>query len=419
MKYLHGIIAETHQDWTSRGLLDIPELIRLVSIVLMLILVAGITGAYAQSQASKISGYVMGHAGFVYQDPFKTLFMRDPSFTYTLYPLPPDLSNRDKRKLDRVYYPRTRTALTEGYDLIVFHDARFQHFTSRQVSDLDWAFRDGGMTDIMVFMGSFLWDWIIEPTTLREVIPISGHSRARYGSFRVVFREDRDDVFLPFVELGIEKVMGNAIAEMTAKQGATIWGDIVPQNQPWMVSWVPGGRNPGIQWVLIQWYLEGWWSEKNNPYALDVATNMIFYSLDRPLISDIHARREARQLFTTMQAQKSVIVSMLEWAHTFGGNTQALWNRVNGLEEEMQEAYDSYLNQDYESTISFMDSMSQRVSEISDDAVRLKEEAMFWVFVSEWLAVTSTGIIAGVVVWSFMVRRRIYSPVEATKLRRI
>ncbi len=364
----------------------------------------------------RISGLVMGHLGFVWHDSFRILFIRDPLFTYTIYPLPPDLGDGDKRKLDRVYYPRTGQSLVESYDLLVFHDARFQHFTARQVHDLDHAFREAGMSSVMVFMGSFLWDWVLQPTILGEVVPISGHTNARYGAFWVNFRRDRDPVFLPFLEFGVEKVVGNAIAEMRVKQGATVWADMFPQDQPWLVSWRPGGGDPGMQWVLIQWYLEGWWDEENNPYALDVAANLILYSMRRPLISDIQARREARRLFTSIQSQKSVMLSMMEWADAFGANTLTLAGRLRELEDEMQGAVEDYIEQDYAPAISFLDSLTRSVDELTKDAVRLKDEVLFWAFVVEWLAVTGMGLVSGFLVWTLMIRRRYYREVGATRL---
>ena len=371
----------------------------------------------AGSSSGRISGLVMGHAGFVMHDPFRTLFTRDPLFTYTLYPLPPDLSDSDKRKLDRVYYPRTGEDLVNSYDIIVFHDARFQHFTSRQFHDLDHAFREARVTGMWVFLGSFLWDWVLDASILRDVVPINYHSNARYAGFQVRFRRDRDPVFLPFLEHGIEQVLGNAVAEMTASPGSTVWADMVPQNQPWMVSWRPGGGLPGMQWVLIQWYLEGWWDERNNPYALDVATNVLLYSLDRPMISDIQSRREARRLFTSLQTQKSIVLSMMEWAGAFGANVQPLFQELRDMEDEIQSANEKYIEQDYATAIEFLSSISRTVSLVSEEAVRLKDEALLWVYLVEWLSVTGMGLLSGLVAWTLMVRRKLYRQVEVTRLR--
>jgi hypothetical protein len=385
----------------------------------VLILMGSGAGSPDGQQASKISGIVIGHYGFVWYDPFRILFHRDPIFTYTLYPLPPDLGDDDKRKLDRVYYPRTGELLEETYDIMIFTDARIQHFTSRQFHDLDHAFREAGMASVMVFLGSFLWDWVWEPSILREVAPISRHEKARYDGFRVEFNRQRDPVFLPFLGYGIEEVVGNAVAEMQVKQGATVWGTIRPQNQPWMASWKPGGGDPGMQWTLLQFYLEGWWDEDNNPYALDVATNMIFYSLGMDLISDIPARREARRLFSEFQLQKSAILSMMEWADSFGADTLTLSDRVRDLEGKMEDGVTDYAAQDYAATISFLESMRATVSEISEEAVRLKDDALFWVHLVEWLVITSAAIISGAAVWTLMIRRSMYRATATTRLRRM
>jgi hypothetical protein len=55
-----------------------------------------------------------------------------------------------------------------------------------------------------------------------------------------------------------------------------------------------------------------------------------------------------------------------------------------------------------------MKSVSQRV-------IKLKNRALFIVYVSEWLVVTGTLIISGVVVYEVMVRRRVYREVATTR----
>ena len=371
--------------------------------------------ASARNESALISGFLMGHSEWIWANPFRILFIRDPLFRHAIYPLPPFTSEGDKAKLDRVYYPRTRDLLINNYDLMVFHDVRTA-FTARQVHDLDYAFTEAGMTAMCgLCLG---WDYAWQSTILADLLPISEHGSVSpfFRPYWVKFRSERDPVFLPFVELGIERVVGDQYCQMRAKQGATIWGDVKPYEIPWMVSWRPGGRNSGMQWVVSHTF-EGWWAEENNPYALDVATNMIFYSLGRPLISDIQLRREARRLFTNFQTQKSIILSMMEWAEDFGANVAPISGRLNGLEREMGVARTDYVEQDYPAAISFLESLSGVVGEITDDALRLKDEAMFWVYASEWLVVTATAILSGAAVWSLMFRRKKYLMVGTTKLQ--
>ena len=385
----------------------------------MAVLLLGLSSAYSQTSPShegKITGFVIGHFTYVWYNPFRILFVRDPMFDYSIYPLPPDLSDDDKRKLDRVYYPRTREILLDKYDLFVFHDARIQHFIPRQLHDLDYAFREAGVTAICGL--SLAWDSAWVPTILSDLVPISRDENFRYAGYTVDFVRERDPVFLAFLGYGIEKVVGSQLTEMTPKQGAVVWGYMRPQNLPWMVSWRPGGSRAGMQWVVTHTF-DSWWAETYNQYSSDVATNMIFYSLGMDLISDIQGRREARRLFTTFQSRKSLILSMVEWADNLGANVLPLSDRLIQIEGEMEEATESYIDQDYAETISFLEGLSSRITEISDEAIRLKDEAMFWIYLSEWLVVTSTAVMAGVVVWSLMVRRTMYRSIRATRLRAI
>lgn len=349
---------------------------------------------------------------YVWYNPFRTLFIQDPIFDYSLFPLPPDLSDSDKRKLDRVYYPRTREILLSTYDLIVFHDARIQHFTSRQIHDLDYAFREAGMTAMSGLC--LAWDTAWLPTILYDLVPISQNQAFQYAGYTVRFDRSKDPVFLPFLEHGVEKVVGSQLTEMTVRQGAVVWGYMEPQNLPWLVSWRPGGKKAGMQWVVAHIF-DSWWDQFNNPYALDVATNMIFYSMEMPLITDVSARREARRLFATFRAQKSLILSMMEWSDNLGASILPLSQRLTAVEIQMEQAVDSYVVQDYATTISLLDSVSKEVNDIGEEAVRLKNEAMFWIYVSEWLVVTSTAIIVGFVVWTLMIRRRMYRAIQATR----
>jgi hypothetical protein len=76
-----------------------------------------------------------------------------------------------------------------------------------------------------------------------------------------------------------------------------------------------------------------------------------------------------------------------------------------------------YLEQDYAATISYMESMSERIIAITERAIKLKNETMVWVYTSEWLAVTGISLVAGTSLWSLMIRRRLYKEMGSTRLR--
>jgi hypothetical protein len=106
----------------------------------------------------------------------------------------------------------------------------------------------------------------------------------------------------------------------------------------------------------------------------------------------------------------------MDWAETFGANIAPLSERLTDLEQGMEGAVGDYIEQDYHSAVSFLESMSPAVGEIAKDAVRLKDTALFWVYVIEWSVASATTIASGMVVWTLMVRRRLYREVDITRL---
>jgi hypothetical protein len=51
---------------------------------------------------------------------------------------------------------------------------------------------------------------------------------------------------------------------------------------------------------------------------------------------------------------------------------------------------------------------------IAEDSMELKDETLFWIYVTQWLTVTSAALICGFVLWSLMVRRA-YREVGVTR----
>ncbi len=377
-----------------------------------------INAAIVQGSPERINCFVIGSVDPT-RCPFTGFFIQDPLFKYSVEPVPVDMGDREKRKIDRIYFPRTRNALVESYQFFVFSDARIQHYTSRQFRDIDYAFREAGIPSLSSFGPG--WIHAFEPTIMYDLMPISEYDFYFHQSWKVRFVRNRNPVFLPFIDLGMEKVTGDAYAKMKPRQGAKIWAYMQPVDFPWLVSWEPYGSNPGLTWVCGDEFNRQWWSTTpnsrgENPYAIDMATNLILYSLGRPMITDIHARREARSLIYSFQKEKSLVLSMMDWAYRFGANTVTLSEKLGDLEGDVTRATAYYLQQDYATSVDTMDSLSNQVAEITSDAVALKDEAMFWVYVSEWLAITSAAIMSGTILWTLMIRRRAYREVSSTRL---
>ncbi len=350
--------------------------------------------------------------------PLPEYFSEDPLFTYESDPQQAGLSLEERKRLDRLYFPRNKQTLITKFDMYFVYDPRLDHFTPRQFMDLYEASVEEGMPSLWAFGPSYGY---ICQTILNDVLPISAYDGYYHKPWHVVFRRNLEPVFTPFIELGMERVPGEAYGRMQPRQGTVTWADMKPFDLPWMVSWRPGPKG-GLSWVCADEFNVVWWAltletRGMNPYAIDLMTNLVLYSLNRPLISDIQLRRNARARLSSFRSEVIGILSMLEFADKFGANTIPLSKRIAELESDVQDARDRYLEQDYANSISLTEAASQTLAKIGTDAVRLKDQALFWVFVSEWLTVTAASLFGGAVVWTLMIRRKMYRAVKVTRVK--
>jgi len=387
------------------------------AVILVVAVLVASTSCSAQD-TRRISCFLIGsvQAGIC---PLPNFFTEDPLFTWEQDPHQAGLSLQERIRLDRLYFPRSRKVLLEKFDMVFFADPYIDHFTATQFGDLYYAFTQGGMPSYWSFGPAY--GQVIQPSILNDVLPISDYKGYFHQPWRAVFRRDRDPVFTPFIQLGVERVPGEAYGIMWPREGSLTWADMQPQNLPWVVSWRPGGKEAGLAWVFADEFNYYWWgtiSEARgaNPYALDLMTNVILYSLGRPLLTDILSRRSARVSIATFRSEKLLVLSMMEWADKFGANTLPLSNRLGELDSQAAAAHEQYLDQEYDSVISTMSAISSQMKEITALAVHLKDQALFWVFISEWLVVTSAAIVAGLTVWTLMIRKKVYRPVRVTRL---
>jgi hypothetical protein len=58
-------------------------------------------------------------------------------------------------------------------------------------------------------------------------------------------------------------------------------------------------------------------------------------------------------------------------------------------------------------------------NELNGKAIEVKEHALLWVYLIEWLSVTSVALIAGSFLWMVMIRRRLYREVGTTSIREL
>ncbi len=402
----------------------------------LLFLIAVVTIALSAIPAGNTQGlernFILIGQVFSHECPVPGWLNKEPSFSFILIPTDTDqmaLSAEDARRYVRQYFPRTKSALFEGYHFVVMPDTNIDPFTSKQIAWLEEAFREHGMGAFMSVgadvSGSYQNDWINSP--LHDELPVNLEDQYRVGdSFTIVIVKEEPEVLSMFRENDIEGFMGSCpCARCYPRPGSTTWADAKYTGTglvyPWLVSWNLGVEG-GMIWTVSDDLDHQWWwpggvrMQSTNPYAGDVFLNIAFHSFGRPLPEDIELVHEIRDRFDIYETNRLLIRGVIEWADKLGANTRKAEDALGEVKDLYDEAVQNYAAGEYEQSLSSLSDAMEESKNALDIAYDTKKTAMFYIYAVEWLATTGTLLLSGSVLYTLMVRRRLYRSIETTRL---
>jgi uncharacterized membrane protein len=336
----------------------------------------------------------------------------------------------DIRKAIRLYMPRSYRSLIECYDIIIISDSNVESFTK----DHHLWFRRAVVEDDrgLVMIGGHETfgtnghhpDW--GQSHVGDLLPVEtvygGYESGRLEIFDTgnVFMESlpwRDD--LPFLRnYPSNMVKARPGAEVLART-TTTW-DLVYDRKylnwknPFFSTWdfegkgrvfaMAGDWTPGGGWRFMQW-----------EYQPDFVVNLMLYCDKRAIPEDLDLVHTVRMRLSTLSHRRMMIISLVDFIETFGANPVSTLQAVNEVDEKRRVADQLYLDQDFDGALEAANRALQLMEGAEDIAEKSKANALLWVYVSEWLVVTGTSLICGFVIWSLMVRRRLYRDVATTR----
>jgi len=81
----------------------------------------------------------------------------------------------------------------------------------------------------------------------------------------------------------------------------------------------------------------------------------------------------------------------------------------------MRDARQKFVDLQLEESRNAAEDVIEILEEAYDLAFEARDEALFWIFLTEWLTVSGTGLICGFIVWTLMIKRRLYKEVQVTR----
>ena len=347
----------------------------------------------------------------------------------TVQPVAATIGHFPKRIIQRamrMYIPRTYEDFIEKVDVLILSDTDHSLFTSAQQIMFKRGVIEAGQGLIMAggfeAFGGAGWGTSWEGSAVVDALPVnvlSGQSCCPSPFYARPTEQAKNlpfDKSLPWNTMPPFGGMNVVIPKEWSIVLLEAFGPGIgsSQHKPVMVY---GEIGKGASLAHAPDWNPGWGASvmKDWEYYPDYVVNMVYLVAGIPIPQDVQLVHLVRQELGSYSSQRSVTMSMLEFAEKFGANIAKLEGKLAAVNGEKAEADDLYLKQDYEGVLSKMAQIKQELMQINEQAIKLKDQALFWVYVIEWLAVTATMMIAGVVLWTLMIRRRIYKEVKTTR----
>ena len=338
----------------------------------------------------------------------------------------------DIYKYMRIYMPRNEREYLESYDAVLFSDAYRRAFQDKQLIWVRDSVIESGVGVAMVAgLDSYgastsrpaaSWERSVIEDVLPVTVPppeyhhnwIQPYVNPAGARIRVDDYSDEFIASLPFeTDPKFMWAFNGQIVE--EKQGSSVlarW--MLPgfNNPPCYSTWIQGeGRTFAM---LHDW--TGTTDFTRWEYYHDFAINLMLYITQRPLPTDPVLVHEYRANVHQVSIGKSMILSLIYFVESFGGTARQIDREIQVLDQMNIDAGEHYLDNDFAAAVAASEATLEKFKEIEELSIKVKNEALLWVYIVEWLSVTGVSLISGFLVWTLMVRRRLYQEVRSTRL---
>lgn len=339
----------------------------------------------------------------------------------TVQPVPCSLQQMlmtDAKRLVRLYVPRNYEEMVGKYDCVVVQDLGPDVLSPNFLPDFRRAILEEGLgaalaefifwvgngNRIDLWMASTFYDIVPADIIYEKEIP-----QGQNSFYKLV--GDNPILQLPGIEQ--HQMNGGHHGPMIARQGSEVLALWRGLEYP-AVTFRKSGRGALIQIghgfdnippsTLLDW-----------TYSQDYAYNLVYGVTQQEIPKDLELVRKARSLFTTAAEKKSLVFAILEFAEEFGANTHPIAGEIGRLVERYAEGNSHYISGEYEQAAAVYQEIISEYDKLEAKALVLKDRALLWVYIIEWLSVSGTSMLSGFVLYSLMVRRRMFKAVESTR----
>jgi len=371
---------------------------------------------------------------------YDRMIAADPSIDVLGVPMPSHYSignlgikAEQTNRLLRMYMPRTYEQLVDEHDMVILHEApcgcpQFPgvYFDVKWIFWFVKAVEERGMP-LSMWGGDASWGGGWEGpayyeswgnTVLEPVLPfkcLEGTNPPRAAFQKPHFIDPTHPLArLPWKNAGPVELLNKVEPKIGCKVVAKAVGH--GEEYPWIGWWRYGkakivgetqifGSKGTTNRMLREW-----------EWFQDFLIYLVYFGADKPIPEDIYRAHRIRVEINTHLAKASMLVSLLEFIEKFGASTVRLYEDLDEINRREKVAEEYYRRDDYDSAAQVFEEIHRSWAELNQKAIEAKEKALVWVYVIEWLSVTGTALLSGVLLWALMVRRKLYREIATTRI---
>ncbi len=404
-------------------------------IVLMCIILFLSSQCQGQGDQRKIEVLVLSKANVV--QTLSAWFNAEPSidFSIVVTRVYGEVTREDIRRYMRLYFPRSYQALN-SYDFYYLAQTDMTFLSPKQEKWIYDAITGGskGGVNTRSVMSTHDWfnvpwaDSVVSeafPNNADTVVSDEAHQQAPPGPLVIKDDPELPAIMKPYKE-PLEGIFTNLEGLNTIPKPGSVILSYVRNNQgqghpiPGQVAHIFYWKwNNSITFTFQDQPVHLFWNQPgstlHNPYTIDITANVIWFATGRELPDDPLRVHDFRRDLYDFNIGKSLLVSLLDFAEKFGANPAPMYRDLDEVQGLRAQAKDHYLEGRFDHAYQSMKEANSALESLEEKAANLKDRALLWVYIVEWLSITGALLVAGFVVWTLMVRRTLYREVSATR----
>jgi hypothetical protein len=385
-----------------------------------MLLAPGIKGR-TDPATNRIRLLMIGETKAAHQSATSYMFA-DPKIDLTLIPAGDIANPKTSKRFVRIYMPRSREELLSDFDVVELFDFVPYILEDKHISWMRDAVYDEGVGLALTEMG---WYDVDDWTGNDAEAWMASFIYEAYPVDLVLGKQNADTPFMDIVES--TPLVDIPAFEQTPVTGVTHHGiEVARPGSTVQTVWrvgkedaiVSGEYGKGATLMIPM----GWdnvppATQRRWFYYVDFVLNHAYWVAQAKIPEDVELIHSLRNAFVEYQDQMSMLTGLVDFIDTFGASTKEIEELLANLDQEKGQSEYLYLTDEYAGSWEVMREVLEEFDSISERALEIKDRALLWVYLTEWLAVTGTLIVCGSVVWSLMVKRRYYREVSVTRGR--